>query len=97
MVSCCAGPANQADQGADRIVCSKRRAIPWKTLAETWLRPHGAARVSKRNALAKAREMLAEAALGESATISRRSVLGHGTPRRDRARAHQQSSRASAR
>ena len=56
-----------ADQGADRIVVFQNGALfPWKTLAENVAYGPMVQRVlSKRNALAKAREMLAEAGLGE--------------------------------
>ena len=56
-----------ADQGADRIVVFQNGALfPWKTLAENVAYGPMVQRVlSKRNALAKAREMLAEAGLGD--------------------------------
>ena len=62
------GPGKpMADQGADRIVVFQNGALfPWKTLAENVAYGPMVQRVlSKRNALAKAREMLAEAGLGE--------------------------------
>jgi NitT/TauT family transport system ATP-binding protein len=56
-----------ADQGADRIVVFQQGALfPWKTLAENVAYgPMVQGVLPKRKALAKAREMLAEAGLGE--------------------------------
>src|SRR5260370_29565135 len=56
-----------AAQGADRIVVFQNGALfPWKTLAENVAYgPMVQGVLSKRNALAKAHEMLAEADLGE--------------------------------
>ena len=56
-----------ADQGADRIVVFQNGALfPWKTLAENVAYGPMVQRIlSKRKALAKAREMLAEAGLGD--------------------------------
>jgi NitT/TauT family transport system ATP-binding protein len=56
-----------ADQGADRIVVFQQGALfPWKTLAQNVAYgPLVQGVLSKRQALAKAREMLAEAGLGD--------------------------------
>lgn len=56
-----------ADQGADRIVVFQNGALfPWKTLAENVAYgPMVQGVLSKRKALQKAREMLAEAGLGD--------------------------------
>lgn len=62
------GPGKpKADQGADRIVVFQHGALfPWKTLAENVAYGPMVQRVlSKRQALAKARDMLAEAGLGD--------------------------------
>src|SRR5712691_4631683 len=68
-----------AAQGADRIVVFQNGALfPWKTLAENVAYgPMVQGVLSKRNALAKAHEMLAEAGLGEfgRALINRPKVL----------------------
>ena len=62
------GPGKpMAEQGADRIVVFQNGALfPWKTLAENVAYgPMVQGVLSKRKALQKAREMLAEAGLGE--------------------------------
>ncbi|MBI3436347.1 MAG: ABC transporter ATP-binding protein [Proteobacteria bacterium] len=62
------GPGKpMAEQGADRIVVFQQGALfPWKTLAENVAYgPMVQGVISKKGALEKAREMLAEAGLGE--------------------------------